>query len=565
MTADAGDRWLRPEDLAPDGPVTVEQWLGAPALSYPRRPATVLDALDRAVLLHGDRVAVVDTLDSTPGARTTWRQLAERVSGTARRWQRWGIGPGDAVAVAAANSSDFLVAVLAAAHLRARTVGLPAGQAPARWAYLVAHSRARLVLHDEAQTPLIADALKRLPDAWDEVAGTPAGQTADGHGRAAFEPDVRMLAGSTEARSPWQLPPAMPDESDCYQVVYTSGTTGRPKASRVVHRASIHSGMSYQRVLQLQSGEATAVAFSLGYISAMHAHVLPAMLAGGTLVMTAAGRPRSYLRTLAEHRVAWAYSVPSWWSLVVRDRDFRATDLSALRLLGSGGAPFPVDTQLALRAALPGVQLLDIYGLSETHSPATILRDAEFATRPGSTGRPLPCMEVSIRDETGREVPPGEVGEVWLRGSLVTTGYEGDDTATRDAIRDGWFRSGDVGRVDAEGFLFVVDRVKDMINTGGEKVFSAEVEAVLRRHPRIADAAVVAGPDRLGGEAVVAFVVAVGAAPELSEVRRWVRSELGERAAPVAVHVLPDLPRNGVGKTDKLRLRELLRSWAVER
>jgi len=482
-----------------------------------------------------------------PGVATTYAGLARRVEGTAATWAADGLRPGDTVAVAASNSTDHLVALLAAARAGMVLVGLPAGSAPARWAYLLGHAGARLVQSDPEQAAAAWEAAA--------LAGVPSEQVAD----------LRMMTSGT---APWAYDPERdrPEEDATFQVVYTSGTTGRPKASRVVHRCSVHSAMSYQRVLRLQAGERTAVLFSLGYISALHAHVLPAMLAGAACVLTSPGRPGTYARLLAEHEVAWAYAVPSWWSMVAADPGFCADALPALRLVGAGGSPFPRALQERLRERVPHARLLNVYGLSETHSPATILLPSELAARPDSCGRALPCMEVAVRvpsppGTAGADLPAGEVGEVWLRGSLVTPGYAGDEEATRAALVDGWFRTGDLGRLDSDGYLTLVDRVKDMINRAGEKVYSAEVEAALREHPSVGDAAVVAGPDPRAGETVVAYVVprAEDDPPATPELRRWVRERVGERAAPSRVHLVPELPRTGTGKADKGALRERAR------
>jgi acyl-CoA synthetase (AMP-forming)/AMP-acid ligase II len=350
-------------------------------------------------------------------------------------------------------------------------------------------------------------------------------------------------------------PKERPDEAATYAVVFTSGTTGRPKASQVVHRASVHSAMSYQRVLQLQPGEVSAVLFPLYYISAQHAHVLPAMLAGATCLLLDGPSPRDYVDLLSEHGVAWAYAVPSWWRLCLRVDRLR--ELPALTRLGAGGAPFGADLEQALRERLPGARLHDVYGLSETHSPATLLRDDEFATRPGSVGRVLPCMEAQVRADDGTPLPAGEAGGLWLRGSLVTTGYAHDEAATRAAVVDGWFDTGDVARMDADGFVWVLDRTKDMINHGGTKIFSAELEELLRRHPAVDDAAVVGVPDRIAGEAVAAFVV-LSAPLTPAQVRAWVRAGLADFAVPKVVEVVDALPRGATGKTDKQSLRARL-------
>ncbi len=413
------------------------------------------------------------------------------------------------------------MALLACAHARLVLVGLNTRLAPPQWAYMTERMQVRLRL---ASPPYLAslEGAEALGDVLREVAPTS-----------------------------WSGVPSGLQEDDTYQVVFTSGTTGRPKASQVVHRASVHSGMSYQRVLQLGADDVTAVQFPMYYISAMHAHVLPAMLAGACLVLVDTQSPREYVELLRAEKVSWAYAVPSWWRLALRAG---LSDLPSLTRVAAGGAPFPLDLQASLRSALPGVRLHDVYGLSETHSPGCILRDEDFAEHAGTVGRPLDCMEAQVRDEDGAVLDHGQPGELWLRGSLVTTGYAGDAAATSAAIVDGWFDTGDIARICLHGFVSILDRSKDMINRGGTKVFSAEVEELLRRHPAIEDAAVIGIPDALGGEAIAAYVVSVG---ELSarDVRIWVKEGMADYAVPKLVELVESLPRNAVGKTDKQSLR----------
>ena len=512
-----------PHDLddRPGDPVVVQTWLGAPARSYARRPATVVDALDRAVRLWPSARAFVD------GDRAvTYAELADRVESAAVALRGRGLRPGDAVGVAAGNSLDLAVLLLACARARLVMVGLNTRLAPPQWAYMLAHMQVRLRLA-EPRFPL--DGAEPLAEVLAEA----------GWHAWAYRPEER------------------PAEDETYAVVFTSGTTGRPKASQVVHRCSVHSGMSYQRLLQLRPGETTAVLFPLYYISAMHAHVLPAFLAGATCVLVDPSSPREYVELLRRHEVSWAYAVPSWWRLCLRVPELR--DLPRLSRVAAGGAPFPADLVAALRERLPGARLHDVYGLSETHSPGCIATDDDLRARPGSVGRPLPCMEARVVADDGAALPPGEPGGLQLRGSLVTTGYAHDPAATAAAITDGWFDTGDVARVDADGRVTVLDRTKDMINRGGTKIFSAEVEELLRRHPAVEDAAVVGAPDPLAGEAVAAYVVAAGPLTA-GDVRSWVREQMAEHAVPRLVALVDALPRNAVGKTDKPALRARLRA-----
>ena len=456
--------------------------------------------------------------------------FAARVETAAAALQSRGLPAGASVAVASGNVLDLAVAVFACARASLVMVGLNTRLAPPQWDWMVEHSRVQLALAGPAQLSALrgalplADVLREAPE--------------------------RAWAYTAADRPP-------PDAA--YAVVHTSGTTGRPKASQVVHRCSVHSGMSYQRILSLGTDDVTAVLFPMYYISAMHAHVLPAMLAGARCVLVDGGTPQSYVALLREHGVTWAYAVPSWWRLCLRVGDFR--DLPQLARLAAGGAPFPADLVHALRERLPRTRLHDVYGLSETHSPGCIATDEDLRQRPGSVGRTLDCMQAQVRAEDGTVLEADCPGELWLRGSLVTTGYAFDEQATREAVVDGWFDTGDIARMDADGYVTVLDRSKDMINHGGTKIFSAEVEALLRQLPGVEDAAVVGVPDRLAGEAVAAFLVLEdgGALPTAAQVRAWVRAGLAEHAVPRVVELVDALPRNAVGKTDKAALRARLR------
>jgi len=520
------------EDLM--GPVTREPWLGAEVLSYPNRPPTILDALDRAVERFGDRSFLV-----APEGRVTYGELAELVEGACERLAEEGLQPGDRLAVAARNGLDLAVALWACARSGLVLVGLNVGLAPAQWEYMLGHSGAALAL---GQPEFIAGLRTSAA-----AAGLPGDR-------------VRELGDHlTGRRRPWRYSAATdrPSEADTYAVVYTSGTTGRPKASQVVHRCSMHSGITYSRVMHLTPDDRSAVLFPLYYISAMHAHLLPIMLVGGTCVLVPGASPAEFVRLLAVERITWAYAVPSFWLMMLRVADFDWAHLPVLTVGAFGGAPFPQSALPELRRRMPHTRLHDIYGLSETHSPATMLLDEEFRRKPGSVGRPLPCMEVCVVDDGDSALPAGEAGELWLRGSLVTTGYYADPAATAAAMAPGgWFRTGDVARIDAEGYVYILDRKKDMITRGGHKIFSAELEQLLLGHPSVADAAVVGVPEPLAFEAVAAYVVPrPGVALDVGSVQKWVRTRMADYASPRYVHVVDEIPRNSIGKVDKPMLR----------
>lgn len=537
-------------DVEPAWDVVTETWLGAPCLSYRPRPASVAHLLDDAV--RRDPAAPAFVVPPAPGeigetATLTTGQFADLVAGAVESLRAQRLQPGDRLGVVAGNGLELAVAQFACAAGGFVLVGVNTRAAPAQWAWVLRHSRAALVAVTPAMRPRLEAALAAATDC------LPAPTAPVLH-------DAATLL--TDRRGAWQ-PPADIDEAATYAVVYTSGSTGRPKGSQVVHRASVHSAMSYQGVLGLEPGERTAVVFPLYYISAMHAHVLPALLSGAVSVLVTDPSPAAYLRLLARERISWAYAVPAVWQQALRLPGFDAASLPRLRRLAAGGAPFPATLVAALRERLPAVRFLDVYGLTETHSPACVLTDTEFATHPGTVGRPLPCLEARTVHPDGRPTAAGEAGELWLRGALVTTGYLDDADATAAAIHDGWLATGDVARADADGYVTLLDRVKDMVNRGGTKVFSAEVERVLRGHPQISDAAVVAAPDPVAGEAVYAFLVTDASPPPgVRELRHLVTHALGDFAAPRFVEFLPELPRNPVGKVDKPALRERAREAA---
>lgn len=517
----------------------VETWLGAPALSYAKRPSTIVDILDRAVREHPDRTFVIDwSLADEERRETTVGRFAELVEGAVETLE---LQPGVRLAIASRNCLDLAVAIFACARSGAVLVGLDTRLAPDAWAYQLVHSGATLALAEP-------DLVGRLSQA------------------AAGDLCVQEIGTLLTGRArPWQPTSGhRPDERDHFAVVYTSGTTGRPKASRVVHRCSVHSAFSYVWAEAAETAhppidvDVHGVVFSLSYISALHAHVLPALCTGGVIVLVPRAEPVALSRIVREERVSILYVVPALWARLLRTASF--TDLPHLRLGLWGGAPMPGHIVEALRTRLPGIRRLEIYGLSETHSPATMLHEADADAKAGSVGRPLPCMEAKVVDDDGREVGSDIAGELLLRGSLVTTGYEGDDDRTAEAIVDGWFRTGDMASIDSDGFVTILDRRTDMINRGGTKVFSAEVERILCEHPAVGEAAVVGVPDRFGGDQVAAFVTLGPDAdePSASELRRWVRDRLSDLASPRQVRVVDELARTTNGKPDKRALREQL-------
>ena len=514
------------------GDLVLEPWLGTEVRCYRDRVRTIVEALDGAVRRFPDRVAL-----ETPEGTVTYRELAELVEGAVERLAAEGLTGGDRLAVCLRNGLDIVVAIWACARAGLVFVGLSTRLQPPQWAYMLGHSGARLVLAH--------------PEFVDGVRAAAA--------EAGMAPAQARLADDhlTGRRRPWQgdaVP--FPDEDDVYGVVYTSGTTGRPKASELVHRCSMHSATAYVRTLNLTADDRTAIVFPLYYVTGHVAQVAPMMLVGGASVTVADVSPRELVRVMAERRITYLMVVPSLWPLLLRHPDFRWPELAHVQIGAFGGSPVPISTVSALRERMPQLRLYDAYGLTETHSPATILLDAEFRRKPGSVGRPVPCADVRVVDDDGRDVAVGEAGELWIRGPMVTSGYYAYPVATAAAITDGWLHTGDLAKLDEEGYVYILDRKKDMITRGGFKVYSVEVEYLLVTHPDIAEAAVFGVPDPLAFEAVAAYVVpAAGRTLEPSDVQAWVNNRMADYAVPRFVRVVESIPRNRTGKVDKAALR----------
>ena len=519
------------DEVTSAGSLVVEQGVRC----YRDRVRTIVEALDRAVRLFPDAVAL-----ETAEGDVTYAELAELVEGASERLLEEGLAPGERFAVALRNGLDIVVAIWAAARTGLIFVGLSTKLAPTQWAYMLAHSGASLALGH----PEFLEGLRR--------AGAEAGLPVD---------RLREVGDHlTGRRRPWRgAAVEFPDEDATYAVIYTSGTTGRPKASRVVHRGTMHSAIAYVRTLALTGADRTAIVFPLYYITGHVAQVTPMMLVGGTCVTVADVVPREFVQLIDRRRITYLMVVPSIWPLLLRDPNFAWPALAHVEIGAFGGSPVPISTIAALRARMPQLRLYDAYGLTETHSPATILLDSEFRRKPGSVGRPLPCADVRVVDDDGHDVPTGEAGELWIKGPMVTTGYFGDAAATEAAITDGWLHTGDYARVDDEGYVFILDRKKDMIMRGGNKVYSVELEYLLVSHPDIAEAAVFGVPDRLAYEAVATYVVpAAGRTVEPATVQNWVAGHMAAFAVPRHIRVVDVIPRNRTGKIDKLALRETM-------
>ncbi|MCZ7528341.1 MAG: long-chain-fatty-acid--CoA ligase [Acidimicrobiia bacterium] len=463
----------------------------------------------------------------------TFGELADRCRRLGRGLATLGLRPGDRVAVLAANCHRYLEAHLAIPAAGLVVVPLNTRHAEPELRYAVEHSGARVLLTDRDPGSLagIVEQVVDLPAGYEALLARAGGDGGPGSGIG---------------------------EDDLAALFYTGGTTGRSKGVMLSHRNLVANSLHTLSATGLDERDRYLIACPLFHVAGTSA-VLSALWAGAAQVVVPAFEPRRVLDLVERERVTVTLGVPTMVAALADEQERDPRDVSSLRLLAHAGAPIAMDVLRRAHRAFPGCRLDHYYGATETAPMATALcHEERMLDRPRgrSCGQPAPGVEVRVVDPTGREVAPGQVGEVVVRGPNVMLGYWRDPEQTRLALRDGWYHTGDLGHRDREGFLFLVDRLKDMIVTGGENVYSTEVEDVLHGHPEVVEAAVFGVPDGRWGEAVHAVVVARGdVAP--GELIAHCREHLAGYKVPKAVELRREpLPRSGPGKVLKRVLRE---------
>ena len=314
-------------------------------------------------------------------------------------------------------------------------------------------------------------------------------------------------------------------------ILYTSGTTGLPKGAMLAHCNVIHSAMVFVSCLHLTASDRSIAAVPLGHVTGVVANIMTMVRCAGALIIMAEFKAAEYLKVAARERVTYTVMVPAMYNLCLLQPDFDSYDLSSWRIGGFGGAPMPIATIERLDARFSGLKLMNCYGATETTSPSTMMPGELTATNIDSVGLPCPGADISIMDADGRELPRGDIGEIWIRSGSVIKGYWNNPKATAESFTGGYWHSGDLGSIDDENFVRVLDRQKDMINRGGLNIYSAEVESVLSGHPGVVESAIIAEPCPVLGERVHAVIVTRGSGVASGPARLVRRTAVGLQGA----------------------------------
>ena len=487
------------------------------------------------------------------GATITWARLHERVQRLAAAFASRGAGQGDRVAILMTNRPEFVEATLAANAAGAIAVPVNIRLAPAEAAYILGDSGARLVVTDTAGAPLAAAASAALlPPPRIIVTGLdPAGDV--GGAAAGAESYEALLDAVTTPPPEVQI-----DERDVALIMYTSGTTGRPKGAMLTHLNLLMQAITAIRTSRLHDGGHVALLnvplFHIAGIGTMP----PSLMIGSTSVImpTAPFDAAATLDVIESEGVTHLFLVPAQWQVLCTHPDVtRRTGL--LRSLTWGAAPATVTLLETMVATFPAAEIISVFGQTEMSPVTTYLPGGDAIRKIGSVGKPIPTIAARVVDEEMNDVAPGQVGEIVYRGPTLMAGYWQNPEATAAAFRGGWFHSGDLVRADEEGFLYVVDRKKDMIISGGENIYCAEVENVLSAHPAVADIAVIGAKHDRWGETPIAVVVPAdpAAPPTLDDLTAWARGKLSSYKKPTRLVLVDELPRNAAGKVLKHELR----------
>ncbi len=495
------------------------------------------------------RVNTIDSLLRRSAARTphaialrfadrdwTYAALDAAVSRAAARLAALDLEPGTRIAAFGVNSDAYLIGFLGA--VRAGLVHVPVNFAlkAGELRYLLDDSGASVVLVDPALRPTL-----------DEVAG-------DLPVIALRDTDDSLLATSSDGDVP-DLDVAV-EPTSLAQLLYTSGTTSAPKGAMMTHQALVHEYVSSVIGLDFAADDAPLIAMPLYHSAGMHVFMLPYLSIGATISLIEKPDVTEVLRLIEERRIGSLFLAPTVWVPLANHPDLDGRDLSSLKKAQYGASIMPVTVLNRLRDRYPDIGFYNCFGQSEIGPLATILRPEEHADRPASCGRPAFFVETRIVDGDGREVPAGESGEVCYRSPQLCSGYWNKPDATADAFVDGWFHSGDLVTRDEQGYITVVDRIKDVINTGGVLVASREVEDAVYLHPGVAEVAVIGTPDEKWIEAVTAVVVLKdGAEVREDELIGFVKDRLASFKVPKSVLFVAELPRNQSGKLLKRELR----------
>ncbi len=483
-----------------------------------------------------------------------------------------GVGRGDRVAVAMRNYPEWVLSYWAIISTGAACVGMNAWWTTHEMEYALSDSEPKVLICDDERLERVLPVHDALHESFGMTVISVRSQSdlPEGGRRWADVVDPET--------APDSLPAVAIDPDDDMCIFYTSGTTGSPKGAQLTHRGSVHNLLHIGFMQDIPKGMAAAQGVDveaiaaagpqpcvmaptpLFHVTANNCLLHPATAVGGAVVLTRKWDPARALELIEREKVTSLSGVPTMSRELVNHPDWSSRDTSSMQSMGGGGAAFQPDLVEKIGDSLETGVPSTGYGLTETHGIVTANSSAMYLAKPASCGPVVPTCDAVVRDQMGNDLPQGEAGVLWVKGPIIIKGYLNKPEATAEAIQDGWFNTGDIAYIDRDGFVFIVDRVKDMVLRGGENVYCSDVESAIYEHPAVAEAAAFSVPDeRLGEEVGMAVVLQDGASLDEDEARSFLAERIAEYKIPRYFWFLDDhLPRNANGKFVKRTLKEQL-------
>lgn len=497
---------------------------------------TVIDLIDRNARQFPERIALCD-MDT----ELTFKQVKEKSEQAAACFQHLDIGKGDAVAIMSQNTYDFVFSFFGI--LKAGGVVVPVNHklTTPEVDYILENSGSRLFLFD----------------------GSLAGVAAN------LKTDIRTMAmdtraegfdflGDAMAQAP-SFAPVTIDDQDYAQILYTSGTTGNPKGCLHSHAGVVAAGNAGAEAVELAQSDVMLIAMPIWHSSPLNNWFMGITIMGGTTMMIREYHPLHFLQAIDRRSCTVYFGAPiSYLMPLQMIPNFGDFNLSSMKAWIYGGGPIAPETVKKLKQSYQSDRFFQVYGMTEAGPTGTVLVPEDHGEHAGSIGcKPLPGAQIKVMKDTQTKAGRGETGEIWLKAGSMMKGYLDNDEATKAAFHDGWYKTGDMARIDTDGFLFIVDRIKDMIVTGGENVYSKEVEDRIMEHSGIAETAVIGVPHPDWGETVTAVIVpAKDENMVVDDIKTFLSERLAKYKIPRSFHFVTELPHTPSGKVMKYKLRE---------
>ncbi|BDH62825.1 acyl-CoA synthetase [Lysinibacillus sp. PLM2] len=512
------------------------------------RRNTLGDLLERTKDRYPTKVAI-----RYEEKQLTYKELDEQVNKSANAFHEAGIKKGDMISILSKNSLDFIIVNFALARIGAVMIPLNYMLTVKDIAYILDHAGVTGIIASVEYAPIMDEAARGLDIKYRYLMEVEKNdQKALSH--------WKLLAQEREGKSSHPLDVDL-DDDDLAHVLYTSGTESKPKGVMLTHKSIISEYVSTVVDAKMEPDDVVIHALPLYHSAQLHVFLGPSIYVGSSGVVLSAASPESILKTIEEEKVTSLFCPPTVWIGLLRHPDFNKRDLSSLRKGYYGAAIMPREVIKELSERLPHMKLWNCYGQTEVAPLVTVLQPEDQLRKLGSAGKPILNCQTKIVDENDQEVGPNVVGEIVHRTPHAMKGYLHDSEKTAEAFRNGWFHSGDLGVMDEEGYITVVDRKKDMINTGGVNVSSREVEEVIYEMDGVSEVAVISVPDAYWIEAITAVVVPkAGATITKSAVIDFCKEKLSKFKVPKYIAITNELPKNPSGKILKRELRDLYKN-----